>query len=77
MIVGPSPNEIEFAGKRTTPALVVPRPGVIPRRHFASRKDADAADQVLKLRMNIAVQFLAILAFISSSSEECLLQRMW
>lgn len=38
MIVGPSPNGIEFAGKRTTPALVVPRPGVISRRHCADRE---------------------------------------
>ena len=30
MIVGPSPNGIEFAGKRTTPALVIPRHLLFP-----------------------------------------------
>nr|GFD57025.1 hypothetical protein [Tanacetum cinerariifolium] len=49
-IVGPSPNGIEFAGKRTTPALVVSRPGVIPRRHVAGPEMADAVGQALKPR---------------------------
>lgn len=42
MIVGPSPNGIEFAGKRTTPALAIPRhPSQTPLRR---PEDNDAVD---------------------------------
>lgn len=38
LIAGPSPNGIGFAGKRTIPVHVLPRSGVISRRHFADRE---------------------------------------
>lgn len=60
MIIGPSPNGIEFAGKRTTPALALgTKTWVHSQTSFRKSGNAEAAGQVLEHRNEKGSNFSA------------------